>query len=250
MLSVILATGCLASVPATSQASAPKVLSIFAGTGAYGAPIPGPATSSPLGAPYGVAVDTAGNLYIADIDADVVEKVTPSGTLSIVAGTGAYGTPTPGPATSSDLDGPEAVEVDGDGDLYIADAGNNVIEKVTPAGTLSIIAGTGSAGAPTPGPATGSDLNGPYSIAFDPSGNLFIADEYNNVIEKVTPAGTLSIFAGTGNQSPAVPGPATGSGMGDVRGLATDANGDVYIADDYNSQIEMVSPGGSELQAG
>jgi len=234
--------GCVGAVPAVSQAS---VLSVFAGTGAYGTPTPGPAASSPLGGPEDVATDSSGNVFIADSDADVVEKVTPAGTLSIVAGDGSYGSPTPGPATSSDLDGPQGVAVDAAGDVYIADSSNNEVEMVTPGGTLSIVAGTGSAGAPTPGAATSSELRHPYMVAVDPSGNLFIDDEDNNEIEKVAPGGTLSIFAGTGSQSPAVAGPATSSGMGDVRGLATDAAGDVYIADDYNSEIEKVTPSGT-----
>jgi DNA-binding beta-propeller fold protein YncE len=233
------------SAPAFSSAGTPDTLSIFAGTGSYGAATPGPATSSPLGGPQDVAVDSSGNVFIADYDGNLVEEVTPSGTLSIVAGNGTYGSPTPGPGTSSDLDGPNGVAVDAAGDVYIADGGNNEVEMVTPAGTLSIVAGTGTAGVPTPGAATSSELNNPYMVAIDPSGNLFIADEYNNEIEKVTPGGALSIFAGTGNQSPAVAGPATSSGMGDVRGLATDAAGDVYIADDYNAEVEEVTPAGT-----
>jgi hypothetical protein len=82
-------------------------LSIIAGTGSPGAPIPGPATSSPLNAPEGMVVDSAGNLYIADVNNDVIEKVTPTGTLSIIAGTpGSPGAPIPGPATSSPLNIP------------------------------------------------------------------------------------------------------------------------------------------------
>jgi sugar lactone lactonase YvrE len=246
VLSVVLATGSLAAMPAVSQASgSDDVLSVFAGTGSYAAPTPGPATSSALGGPLDVAVDSAGNLYIADYEDDVVEKVTPSGTLSVLAGDGSYGQATPGPATSSDLNGPAGVAVDAAGDVYIADSSNNVVEKVTPGGTLSIVAGNGSSGAPTPGPATSSDLSDPYSVAVDASGDLFISDQGNNRIEKVTPDGTLSIFAGTGAQSSPVPGPATGSGMGDVRGLATDAAGNLYVADDYNEEVEKVTPSGT-----
>ena len=109
----------------------PNILSIIAGNGTSGTPTPGPATSSAFKEADGIAVDTSGNVYIVDQDNRVVEKVTPDGTLSIIAGTGTSGTPTPGPATSSNLAQPYGVNVDSSGNVYIADSSNNSIEKVT-----------------------------------------------------------------------------------------------------------------------
>jgi sugar lactone lactonase YvrE len=265
-------------------------LCVVAGTGSRGAPTPGRATSSDLGIPWGVTVDAAGNLYIADgtndavekvtpsgalsvvarpavggpfspnhdgvaVDAagalyiaddgsDVVEEVTPSGRLAVVAGTGSQGAATPGPATNSDLNDPSGVAVDGAGNLYIADSGNDVVEKVTPAGTLSVVAGTGSQGAPTPGPATSSDLNDPSGVAVDGAGNLYIADSGNEVVEKVTPAGMLSVVVGTGNEGAPTPGAATRSDLSVPYGVAVDAAGNLYIADYLNRVVEKVTPSG------
>jgi sugar lactone lactonase YvrE len=174
-------------------------LSIVAGVSAtFGPPIPGPATSSYLYFPSGVAIDSVtGNLYIADSGNQVVEKVTPSGTLSIVAGKrDQNGPPTAGLATSSQLGDVTGLALDSLGNLYIADPSNNVVEKVTQAGDLSVVAGSGLKGRPTPGQATSSALNGPSEVAVDSIGNLYIADTSNNVVEKVSPSGTLSIFAG------------------------------------------------------
>jgi len=162
-------------------------LSVVAGViGKPGPPTPGLATRSKLISPHGVAVDAHGDLFISDSFNQVVEKVTPTGMLSIVAGVaGESGPPTPGPATSSHLDYPYGVAVDAKGDLFIADWGNHVVEEVTPAGTLSVVAGNGGVGRPKPGPATRSNLD-VFGLAVDAHGNLFLADFGNSLIEKVT----------------------------------------------------------------
>jgi hypothetical protein len=233
-----------ASTPgALAAAPAPGDLEVIAGTaGACGAPTPGPATSSGLTYPEAVAVDSAGNVYIADTGNNVVEKVTPSGTLSIIAGTGTAGAPTPGPATRSDLRDPDGVAVDSAGNVYIADTGNNVVEKVTPSGTLSIIAGKSGIGAePTPGPATSSALGNPEGVAVDSAGNVYIADTGNNLVEKVTPSGTLSIIAGSYPPGTPTPGPAISS----PAGVAVDSAGNVYIADTDSYIVVKITPSGA-----
>jgi len=197
-MALLMAGPCLVAFASASPAGAakgtpvPGTLSIFAGTGNGGTPTAGPATGSALQGPAGVATDPAGNVYIADTFNNLVEKVTPTGTLSIFAGTGYGGTPTPGPATSSDLSVPCGVTVDSSGNVYIADTFNNLVEKVTQGGTLSIIAGTGNQGAPTAGPATSSALFYPTGVATDSTNNVFIVDAYNNLVEKVI-ANSLAI---------------------------------------------------------
>ena len=218
------------------------VLSIVAGTGSAGAPTPGPATSSALSSPSDVAVDSAGNVYIADSGSYDVLRVAPSGTLSIVAGTGSWGTPVPGPASSSALGHPAALAVDSSGDLYIADSGEHMIEQITPSGTLSIVAGSGSYGAPTPGPATSSALAQPSGVAVDSAGALYIGDTGNNEIEQVTPSGFLSVYAGTTGGGAPTPGPATSTGLGLPFGVAVDSAGNLYIDALSYSEIEKVTP--------
>jgi sugar lactone lactonase YvrE len=229
----------------TAFAVGGPTLSIFAGTGKAGSPTPGPATSSAMNVPNGIGFDPSGNLYLVDSNNNVVEKVTPARTLSIFAGNGKVGAPTPGPATSSDLNGPGAVVFDWSGNAYIADSGNNMVERVTPSGSLSIFAGTGKAGAPTPGPATSSALDSLNQIAFDPSGNLYITDSGNSVVEKVTPSGSLSIFAGIGKAGVPTPGPARSSALNYPGGVAVDSSGNVYIADFGNDVVEKVTPSGT-----
>ncbi len=229
----------------------PGTLSVVAGliggsrACADGLPAPGPATSACLGGPTAVAADRAGNVYVADGAGNVVVKITASGVLSIVAGTGQRGAPTPGPATQSRLDDPSGVAVDAAGDVYIADQGNGVVEKVTPSGVLSIVAGTGRQGAPMPGPATASDLGRPVAIALGPTGNLYIADQLNREVEEITPRGVLSVVAGTGRAGTPLPGPATRSPLGWPAGVAVSPSGDLYIADlEPSAVIEKVTPAG------
>jgi sugar lactone lactonase YvrE len=227
------------------KVSSNGTLSIIAGNGTAGAPVPGPATSSPLSNPQGVAVDGAGNVYIADSANNVVEKVTPDGNLSIIAGNGSQGAPVAGPATSSPLSGLTDVAVDSAGNLYIADFGNSRVEKVTASGMLSVFAGNGSFGPPSPGPATSVAVGEPAGVAVAPDGSVYIVDFANGVLDRVATNGVLSVVAGTGTQGPPTPGPATSSELQAPWGVGIDAAGNLYIADQGNSVVEQVTPDGT-----
>jgi hypothetical protein len=233
-------------VQGASATVAPDELSPFAGTGTVGAPTAGLATSSELNNPVTLGVDSAGDLYIVDYDNNEVEKVTPSGVLSIIAGNGTAGAPIPGIATSSPLDYPNGVAVDGAGDVYIANGFDCEVAEVNPSGTLSIVAGNGTCGPPVAGAATSVSIGHPWGIALDPSGNLYIATNTQEVIEKVTPSGTLSIFAGVvGVSGTPTSGPATSSDLYSPQGVATDSAGNVYFADAYTSQVIEITPSGT-----
>lgn len=217
------------------------VRTVFAGTGTPGAAVPGAAASSPVGQPYGVARDAGGDVYISDRTHNEVYKVDPTGTLSVFAGTGASGPPAVGPATASDLASPAGLAVDANGDLYIADSGNDVVEKVTPAGALSIVAGSGTQGAPTAGSALGSDLDDPLGVAVDGAGDVFIADSGNYDVEEVTAGGQLSVLAGTGTAGTPTFGLfANGQALGDPTDVAVDTSGSVLVADEANNAIDRI----------
>ena len=202
-------------------------LSVFAGTGTAGSPTAGTATNSNLNYPTGVAVDTSGNVYIADYGGNVVEKVTPSGTLSIIAGTGGVGAPTAGPALNSSFHGPYGVAVDRSGNIYIADSSNYKIEKIDPSGTLSIYA-------------TGFGLI--EGIAVDSANSVYVAQYGGSTIVKITAAGTKSTVAGTGTAGAYTKGAqATISKLNNPTGVAVDTTGNFYIADYRNNVVEMVN---------
>jgi sugar lactone lactonase YvrE len=220
-------------------------LSIFAGIGTQTTPTPGPATSSSVGDPEGLAFDAAGNLYIADDHNDYVYKVTPGGTLSIFAGNGTNAAPTPGPATSSSISGVDGLAFDHAGNLYIVSYANNQVYKVTPGGTLSVFAGElGVNAAPTPGPATSSSIGFPEGIAVDKSGNVYVTDDEKEYVNKITPGGTLSVFAGNGSAAKATPGPAAGHPIGVPEYIALDRLGNAYITDIGHDYVYKVAPNG------
>jgi hypothetical protein len=228
----------------SAQASAPAyTIMPFAGTGTQGPAVPGPATASDFNNPTAVAVDASGNVYVADGSNYEVEKITPSGTLSIIAGNGTSGNPTPGAATSSPFTDPDGVAVDASGNVYISDQTSGEVVKVTPSGTLSIIAGTGTQGQPTPGPATSSRLETPTGLAVDSAGDIYVADDNAAEVLKITPQGTMSIVAGTGSGGTPAPGLATSSPLEDPDAVALDTEGNLYIAD-AGSYVEKVNPSG------
>ena len=207
----------------------------------------GAATSAALGA-NAVAVDGAGNIYVADIVSSRVLKVSAAGTITTLAGNGAITfAGDGGPATRASFFNPSGVAADGAGNVYIADSMNNRVRKVNSAGTISTVAGNGSPGfSGDGGPATGASLSMPIGVAVDSAGNLYIADSSNNRIRKVNTGGTISTVAG-GALVPGFSGdggPATGAGLFLPGGVALDSAGNIYIADIANNRIRKVNTAG------
>jgi uncharacterized protein (TIGR03437 family) len=219
-----------------------RVIATVAGDGTLGfSGDNGPATSAQLAYPWGVAVDLAGNLYIADYGNNRIRKVS-NGVIATVAGNGTRGfSGDNGPATSAQFYDPAGLAVDSLGNLYIADYGNNRIRKVS-GGMITTVAG-GGASLGDNGPATSAQLSLPYGIAVDSGGNLYVADWGNNRIRKVS-NGVITTVAGTGTRGfSGDTGLATGAQLANPEGLAVDSAGNLYIADSGNSSIRKVSNG-------
>ncbi len=233
---------------AAAAASAQGVISTVAGSSRAFRGDGRPAIQASLGSVLGVAVDTGGNVYVSDHGNQLVMKVSPTGTLTVVAGNGILGfSGDGGPATSASLNDPEDVAWDSSGNLYIADFLNHRVRKVTPEGIITTVVGTGVAGfAGDGGPATSALLNGPVGIAFDAAGNLYIADFFNHRIRRVGPSGTISTVAGDGvGRFSGDGGPATQASLYWPTDVALDAAGNLYIADRINNRIRKVTPGGT-----
>jgi sugar lactone lactonase YvrE len=206
----------------------------------------GPAIAAKLFKPYGLAVDSGGNLFIADSYNQRIRKVTPAGVISTFAGNGRNAfAGDGGQATQAQLY-PFGIAVNSAGNLYIADWSNNRIRRVTPADVISTVAGSATQGFfGDGGPANVARLSGPYDVAVDGSGNLYIADYGNNRIRKVTPAGVISTVAGNGtNGWSGDGGPAINASLSSPAGIAVDGGGNLYIADLGNERIRKVTAAG------
>lgn len=207
----------------------------------------GQASAAQLGNPYAVAVDGAGNEYVADNQNNVIRKITPAGVISTVAGN-ALAKPgysgEGGPATSAQLNDPRGVAVTAAGDILISDTGNQRVRWIDHNfGTITTIAGNGIAGYNGDGPATGSSLNYPRGVAIDSGGKVYIADTGNNRVRQVG-ASVLSTYAGNGTAGYyGDGGPATSSILNGPRGLAFDGPGNLYISDGNNNRVRKVAAG-------
>ncbi len=208
----------------------------------------GPATAARLASPYGVAVDGAGNVYIADSNNQRIRKVDSSGIITTIAGTGAGQrfSGDGGPATAARLASPGGVAVDGAGNVYIADSNNQRIRKVDSSGIITTIAGTGvQEFGGDGGPAVEAQLRSPRGVAVDGAGNVYIADYSNYRIRKVDSLGIITTIAGTGVRGfGGDGGPAVEAQLGFPTGVTTDGDGNVYIADGSNYRIRKVDSSG------
>jgi uncharacterized protein (TIGR03437 family) len=222
-------------------------ITTFAGTNCcYGfAGDGGPANAAVLNHPVGLAFDSSGNLYIGDSANNRIRMVTPGGTITTVAGNGNPGfSGDGGLATKAELNSPFGIAFDPSGNLYIADGGNNRIRVLLTNGNITTVAGNGTAGySGDMIPATTAELNAPFDVAFDPYGNLYIADTNNFRIRKVNTNGIIwTIGGGTGSGYSGDGFIGTNSKLGFPAGVVVDSSNDVYIADSVNNVIRELTP--------
>jgi len=225
------------------------------GTGTF-AGDDGPAAAAALRLPMGVAADAAGNLYIADQSNERIRRVDTSGVITTIAGNGAESfSGDGGPATAAALDGPQAMFVDANGNILIADADNNRVRRIAAGtGIITTIAGNGQyppTGGPNPapgdgGPATDAPFDEVVCVIADGAGNLYIGE--NNRIRRVDSGGIISTFAGNGMGLGAPlgdGGPANQARLGYPRGLAFDTRGSLYVTDEDDHRVRRIDAGGS-----
>jgi gliding motility-associated-like protein len=196
------------------------------------------------GGAFGLAVDPAGNIYVADAGNNQIEKITPAGTITIIAGSSIPGSAN-GTGTAASFHAPIGIAVDAADNLYVTDQLNNLIRKITPASVVTTFAGSGAAGE-SDGIGTAASFNRPIGIAMDASRNIYIADYGGNKIRKITPAGVVTTLAGSGGAGTA-DGTGAAASFSKPEGIAIDASGNLYIADTGNDLIRKITPQGKVM---
>ena len=222
-----------------------QTISTFAGNGTAGySGDGGPATQAEINRVVGLATDAAGNIYLADQDNNRVRKVDTKGVITTFAGTGTAGfSGEGGPAAQAELNGPLGLCVAPAGGIYVNDEGNGRVREISPSGTITTVAGNGSAvSSGDGGPATAAGFVIPIRCAVDSSGNLFIVDQGAFDIRKVDGSGIITTYAGTGAQGfSGDNGPATQAEMNNPTWVTVDASGNLYVTDQFNFRIRMIN---------
>ena len=190
--------------------------------------------------PTGVALDASGNIYVADHSNHLIRKITITGTVTTLAGSGIAGY-ADGTGTAAQFEGPFGVALDADGNVYVADTFNHRIRKITPAGIVSTVAGSGVYGF-ADGDGIAAKFYSPKGVAVDGSGNIYVADDINHRIRKISPTGIVTTLAGSTSSN--TDGDVSVAKFNRPMGITVDASGNIYVADTGNHRIRKITSAG------
>jgi sugar lactone lactonase YvrE len=210
----------------------------------------GPGSSNGTGSaarfdfPDGVAVDSAGNVYVADSGNDIIRKITPAGVVSTLAGLAGSSGSADGTGNAARFSFPTGVAVDSAGNVYVADDGNNTIRKITPCGDVSTLAGLAGTTGSADGTGSAARFSQPFGVTVDGAGTIYVADRDNHMIRKITPAGVVSTFAGLAGSNGSADGNGSAARFNFPLGVAVDNAGNVYVADTNSSTVRKITPSG------
>jgi len=230
---------------AQSDYATPYSFSFLAGSAGSAGSADGTGAAALFKDPYGLALDSSGNLYVADKANDTIRMVTASGVVTTLAGTaGTFGT-MDGTGAAAQFNQPVGLAVASGGVIYVADSSNHTIRKIASGGVVTTLAGAPGRAGYVDATGLSAEFNQPYGIAIGGSGNLYVTELGNNTIRMVTPGGVVTTVAGTSGSPGSVDGTGTSARFNQPIGIAIDASGNLYVADSSNNTIRKIASGGA-----
>ena len=194
--------------------------------------------------PVGVAVSNSGVIYVSDSSNNTIQTVDTSWQAAALAGTAGQQGAADGTGAAALFRQPGGMAFDGSGNLYVADTGNSIIRRITPAGVVTTVAGSASNQGYRDGVGTAAWFNSPAAVALDGAGNLYVADAGNAVIRKIASDGTVSTYAGSAGATGSADGTGASARFNQPSGIAADGAGNLYVADTFNQTIRRITPAG------
>ena len=220
------------------------VVTTLAGSPVHLGSIDGTGSAASFICPSGVAVDSAGNVYVADQFNQEIRKITPTGVVSTLAGSPGQGGFSDGTGSAASFSDPASVAVDSQGNVYVADAISQEIRKITPAGVVTTLAGSPMQQGSSDGTGGAASFFSPEGVAVDSAGNVYVADTDNCEIRKTTPSGAVTTLAGTSGSIGSNDGTGSAANFNNPEGVAVDSAGNIYVADGGDEEIREISPSG------
>ena len=229
---------------AIKKITAAGVISTYAGTPPTTGSTDGTTSAALFNAPSGIAIDSANNLYIADTTNNTIRKISAAGSVTTLAGLAGRTGSLDGKGADARFEDPYSAATDSAGNMYVTDATDHTIRKISADGTVTTFAGKGGTYGSSNGSGTAALFNSPKGIATDSSGNVYVADTGNKIIRKITSAGGVTTLAGTAGQGGSLDATGTAARFNNPTGVAVDSSGNIYVIDSESSILRKITPAG------